>query len=81
MQSKSFLEKFYKFEPNNEQYELLKDIYDYELKVEKNLRIIEAKISFDKPVPKDKLYRMEKDIEKAYELNRVKILLHIRATI
>ena len=74
MQSKSFLDKFYKFEPNNEQYELLKNIFDYELKVEKSLRIIEARISFSQPVPKDKLYRIESDIASSYELNRMKIL-------
>ena len=74
MQSKSFLEKFYKFEPTNEQYELLNEIYDYEIKLNKELRIIEAKIAFSSPVPKDKLYKLEKDIEKAYELNKMKLL-------
>ena len=74
MSGKSFLEKFYKFEPNNEQYEILKDIFDYTLKVNKEKRIIEARVKFANIIPKDKLYKIERDIKKAYELNYVKIL-------
>ena len=76
MQSKSFLEKFHKFEPSNEQFELLNGIYEYELKVEKALRIIEARVDFSAPIPKDKLYKLERNIAEAYDLNRVKILPH-----
>ena len=74
MPIKSFLEKFDKFIPNQDQYEILKSVSDYTLRVNKEHRIIEACIYLDKLVSKDKLYRIEHDLAGAYELNRVKLL-------
>ena len=74
MPSKSFLEKFNKFVPESEQYEILNNISDYSLRVSKEKRIIEAVIVMDKLIAKEKLYRIERGIESAYELNHVKLL-------
>ena len=74
MPSKSFLEKFNKFVPESEQYDILQGVSDYSLRVNKENRIIEAVISMDKLVPKEKLYRIERGIAKAYDLNYVKLL-------
>ena len=74
MPIKSFIEKFNKFEPNAQQYDIVKSIYDYTLRVSKEKRIIEAVIYMDKLVPKKDLYKIERAIEKAYDLNHVKLL-------
>ncbi len=74
MPIKSFLEKFNKFTPDPDQYKILNNISDYSLRVSKENRIIEAEIVMDKLVPKKDLYKIERAIEKAYELNHVKLL-------
>ncbi len=74
MQNKTFLEKFNKFDPDNEQRTILESITDYSLKVSKEERIIEARIKLNEIVNKSRLYKIEKDIAAAYELRYVKIL-------
>ena len=74
MAAKSFLEKFEKYIPDPEQRDILNDISDYSLRINKEHRIIEAAVVLDEIIPKDKLYRIEKGIADAYELNHVKIL-------
>ena len=74
MPTKSFLEKFNKFAPDANQYKILSNISDYTLRVSKENRIIEAVIFMDELVAKKDLYKIERDIEKAYELNHVKLL-------
>ena len=61
MATKTFLEKFNKFVPEPDQYEILKSISDYTLRVSKEKRIIEAVINMEKLVPKDKLLQWMDD--------------------
>ncbi len=74
MQNKSFLEKFNKFEPSQDQYLILNSIEDYSLKLSREERIIEARIQLPSLVNKSKLYEIERDIAAAYELRYVKLL-------
>ena len=48
MPAKSFLEKFDRFIPESEQYDILSGITEYSLRVDKEKRIIEAVISMNR---------------------------------
>ena len=74
MSEKSFLEKLNRFEPNPEQREILSLISEYSIRALKAERIMEIVIHLPEIVRKNKLYQIERDIEKAYALNRVKLL-------
>ena len=74
MPIKTFLEKISKFVPTDEQREILENVSDYTIKVDKERRILEAKIHLSFLVNKQKLYRIEREIEKAYELKHARLL-------
>ena len=74
--SKTFLQIFNKYSPNNEESEILLSASDIKLQADKENRIIQVSANFPKLIKKDKLYRIENSIVKAYELSWVKILPH-----
>ncbi|MBO7295982.1 MAG: PHP domain-containing protein, partial [Clostridia bacterium] len=71
---KTFLEIFYKYHPDTYTEKLLSTITDIKLMADKEQKIIEATVHFPKLVDKAELYRIQEEICKAYELNRVKLL-------
>jgi len=76
MMTKSFTQKFDKYKPDSEAMELLVGLYDYSLRVDKEKRIIEADVNFDKPVRKELIYSIENGISDAYQLAYMRICPH-----
>ena len=71
---KTFLEIFHKYHPDTYTEKLLLTITDIKLMADKELKIIEATVHFPQLVDKAELYRIQEEIRKAYDLNRVKLL-------
>ena len=71
---KTFLEIFHKYHPDTYTEKLLLTITDLKLMADKELKIIEITANFPQIVEKAELYRIQEEICKAYDLNRVKIL-------
>jgi DNA polymerase-3 subunit alpha (Gram-positive type) len=71
---KTFLEIFHKYHPDTYTEKLLLTITDIKLMADKELKIIEATVYFPQLVDKAELYRVQEEIRKAYDLNRVKLL-------
>ncbi|MBR5601015.1 MAG: hypothetical protein IKW24_00135, partial [Clostridia bacterium] len=71
---KTFLEIFHKYHPDSYTERILLSITDLKLMADKEKKIIEITAYFPALVEKSELYRIENEICKAYELNRVKIL-------
>ena len=70
----AFLEKFKKYSPREEYRLILENAYCERVRVEKELKMIEARVSFPEIVDKDILYTVEGEICEAYGINTVKIL-------
>ena len=77
--AKTFLEIFYKYEPESRDADLLMKAQNIKVVADKERRMIQAELSFDFIVEKDRLYRIEREIAKAYQLNWVKLLPHYPA--
>lgn len=74
---KTFLEKFNKYTPGKSSHkEILSGVSRYTVKADVERRMIEAGIWLDRPVDKDTLYAIEKDIADAYGLSMVRLLPH-----
>ena len=71
---KTFLEIFYKYHPDTYTEKLLSTITDIKLMADKEQKIIQATVYFPQLVDKADLYRIQDEICKAYDLNRVKLL-------
>ena len=69
-----FLDKFKKYTPTGEAKNLLSGRCDFTWRSDVPRRMIEIDLHFDTLVTKDKLYAIEADIAKAYQLNSVRIL-------
>ena len=74
MSAVSFLEKFSRFSPTEKEREILGDITEYTLRIDKEQRMLEAQVCFDKVVPKSELYAIENSIARDYQLAMVRIL-------
>ncbi|MBR2020622.1 MAG: PolC-type DNA polymerase III [Clostridia bacterium] len=71
--SKNLLEIFNRYSPSAEYAEILAsaDPETIKLRADKPQRMIEASAAFPRVIPKRILYRIEEEIRRAYELNRV----------
>ena len=74
MAGKSFLEIFSKYEPGDRDAGWLRLATDIRLRADKERRMIEVSAAFPDLVEKRVIYKVEREIEKAYELNLVRIL-------
>lgn len=74
--SKTFLEIFNRYRPDGEITEILEAATDIKMQADKENRMLQAHISLPFTVKKDMLYRIQKEIETAYELNRVTLFPH-----
>ena len=70
---KTFLEVFHKYHPDTYTQNILLSITDMRVMADKELKIIEVAAQFPQLVDKNELYRIQEEICKAYDLNRVKI--------
>ena len=71
--SRPFLEVFAKYQPDDAARACIDRILSYQLKVGRAEKILEAELSFSSPVSQDTLFAIERAIQDAYELNRVRI--------
>ena len=70
---KTFLEVFHKYHPDTYTQNILLSITNMRVMADKELKIIEVAAQFPRLVDKNELYRIQEEICKAYDLNRVKI--------
>ncbi len=73
-EKRTLCERFSRYAPDGEAKRILLSALDYSLKMLKEERIIEARVSFPEIVSKSELYRIERDIKAAYDLAVMKIL-------
>ena len=69
-----FLAKFDKYSPQGEHRTILENAYLNRFRAEKEKRMLEAYVSFQKIVKKETLYAIEKEIAEAYKLSFVRII-------
>ncbi len=69
-----FLEKFSKYKPVGEAYNILSSISEYSVRANVEMRLIEAKIHLAGLVKKEVLYAIEEEIKKAYDLSSMRLL-------
>ncbi len=69
-----FLAKFDKYSPQGEHRTILENAYLNRFRAEKEKRMLEAYVSFQKIVKKEILYAIEKEIAEAYKLSFVRII-------
>ena len=75
--AKNLLQIFERYTPSDEyDSELLLKADNIKLQANKESRVIQISANFPVLFKKERLYRIEKEIAKAYELNWVKILPH-----
>ena len=77
--AKNFLQIFNKYTPSEEEARILLLAQNIGLKVDKENRFIQVDLDFETLISKDVLYKIEKDIAKAHEINWVKLLPHYPA--
>ena len=73
---KKFLEIFRKYHPEEEIARLLDCAEDLRVDADRENRLARVSLSLPAPVEKELLYRIEKEIAKAYDLNWFKLLPH-----
>ncbi len=73
--SKTFTEIFNRYQPDAATAELLAsaDASGIRLRADKEQRIIEAEVPFDRVIPKSTLYRIEEEIRMSYDLRAVRL--------
>ncbi len=74
--SKTFLQIFEKYKADEQSARILDRAQNIKIQADKENRILQASADFPALIEKDKLYRIERDIAKAYSLNWVKIMPH-----
>ena len=74
METKNFLEIFSKYLPPTEYNDILLTAKNIRSRVDREKRILEIRMEFDKLVPKATIYSIEEGLRKAYKLNVAKIL-------
>ena len=70
----NLLEKFTKYVPSSQSREWLENTEITSLRADRERRIVEVGVSFDRLINKSDIYRLESGICEAYEYNVVKIL-------
>ena len=73
MAEKTLLEIFSKYEPGAAEKAVLQEASEVGVRVDKVLRAVEIRASFPAPVKKERLYFIEDEIKKVYDLNSVRI--------
>jgi len=74
--SKTFLQIFEKYKADEHSARILNQAQNIKIQADKENRILQASADFPALIEKDKLYRIEREIAKAYSLNWVKIMPH-----
>ena len=70
----SLLDKFTKYIPSAQTREWLENTQIVSLRADREKRIVEVSVSFDRLINKSDIYKLEQDIREAYEYNIVKVL-------
>ena len=70
----SLLDKFTKYTPSAQTREWLENTQIVSLRADREKRIVEVSVSFDRLINKSDIYKLEQDIREAYEYNIVKVL-------
>ena len=74
MASKTLLDIFNRYLPDGENRRLMEHAYlSGNMRVDKNLRMVELNFTCDTLIPKAKLYKLENDISKSYVLRSVRL--------
>lgn len=74
MASKTLLEVFSRFFPDGQSREIMSHAHLVgNMRVDKNLRMVEVDFSYNTLIPKSFLYKLEQNIEKSYELRSVRL--------
>ncbi|MBO5670598.1 MAG: hypothetical protein J6S41_03530, partial [Clostridia bacterium] len=71
---RTLLEIFHKYTPDPEARKLLLSARDYRLRIDREQKLVEVRASFDAPIPKRDLYRVEEEIRLAHDVAGVRIL-------
>ena len=79
--AKNFLQIFNKYTPSEDEARILLSAQNIKIQADKENRFIQASVDFESLVSKDVLYKIERDIAKAYDLNWVKLLPHYPASL
>ena len=74
--SKTFLQIFEKYKADEQSARILNQAQNIKMQADKENRILHVSADFPTLVKKDVLYRIEREITKAYELSWVKIMPH-----
>ncbi len=74
MDKKDLVSVFSKYIPNEKNRKILLSVTDYKLRADRDKKMLEVKAAFPSIIKKSDLYYLEREIEKAYELNSVRIL-------
>ena len=67
----TFLEKFSKFTPSTKALEVIEKIKDFSVRYDKVGRNLEITMQFEKIVPKEKLYTLEREMKESYQMRSV----------
>ena len=71
---RTLLDIFNKYNPGPEARELLLSARDYRLRIDREQKLVEVRASFDAPIAKRDLYRVEEEIRLAHDIGGVRIL-------
>ena len=74
MDVQDFYKKVSRYTPGSRAREVLSELTDFKIRVDKERRCIEFEMSFDNIVPKERLFEIEEEIQKQYELTSARIL-------
>ncbi len=74
--AKTFLQIFEKYTASEKDAKILSTAEDIKIQADRENRIIQASAKFNKLIEKEDLYRIEREIAKAYNLSWVKIMPH-----
>lgn len=79
MAEKTLLERFSKYQPDAAERAILQEASQISVRVDKALLVVEISASFPAPVKKERLYHIEEEIRKVYQLHSVRICPHYPA--
>ncbi|MBE6657069.1 MAG: PolC-type DNA polymerase III [Ruminococcaceae bacterium] len=71
---RTLLDIFNKYKPGPEAMALLLSARDYRLRIDREQKLVEVRASFDAPISKRDLYRVEEEIRLAHDIGGVRIL-------
>ena len=74
--AKTFLQIFEKYHANENCARILEKAQNIKIQADKEKRLMQVSVDFERIVSKEDLYSIESGIKKAYALNMVKIMPH-----